>query len=124
MIKNIEAIDEKIKAESVFMAKAFQGTEEVIVGQTYLVERFTTDIEYVRNKRVYKEAKKNLKIAQGMLKDNDSEGFYKQILQCVQEYLGDKFNLSSAGIIADIAKELLKPKGFELSIRESVKDFF
>ena len=87
-------------------------------------EKLTTDIEYARNKRAYKTAKKNLKIAQDMLKDSDSEAFYKQILQSVQEYLGDKFNLSSAGVTADIAKELLKPKGFEPSIRESVKDFF
>ena len=39
MDKNIEAINEKIKVESAFIAKVFQGMEEVIVGQTYLVER-------------------------------------------------------------------------------------
>ena len=39
MDKNIEAINEKIKAESAFIAKVFKGMEEVIVGQKYLVER-------------------------------------------------------------------------------------
>ena len=39
MDKNIEAINEKIKVESAFIAKVFKGMEEVIVGQKYLVER-------------------------------------------------------------------------------------
>jgi hypothetical protein len=87
-------------------------------------KRFKEDISYARAKIAEKKARKGLRDAQSALNSEDIEMFYSSILECVQEYLGNKFNLPPGGITSDIADNILKSKNFDIAAIEAVKNFF
>jgi len=62
--------------------------------------------------------------ARSLLSENNVEGFYASIFECLQEYFGNKFNLPSGGITSDIVEHVLKPKNFDENIIIQVNRFF
>ncbi len=87
-------------------------------------ERFQNDIRYARAKIADKQARKALKKTLALLNENSIEEFYVAIFECLQEYLGNKFNLPSAGITSDIVKHVLQPKNFDQNIITRVSGLF
>ncbi|MBN1871997.1 MAG: protein BatD [Candidatus Omnitrophica bacterium] len=74
-------------------------------------ERLETDVRYARRMRAPRKAKKNLAHTKELLgsADKDSRGvFFDAVFKTLQEYLGDKFHLTSGGITADVVKDLAK----------------
>ncbi len=69
-------------------------------------ERLKTDIPYARRLRAPGKARKNLRRARGFLKSKQTDKFFEAAFKTLQEYLGDKFHLPTAGITSDIVEDL------------------
>jgi hypothetical protein len=87
-------------------------------------KRFKEDIGYARSRIALKQARKGLRHAQALLDADDKEGFYSSVFSCIQEYLGNKFNLPPNGITQDIADKILKSRGVDNPVIENVTRFF
>lgn len=69
-------------------------------------ERFRTDIRYARKMRAPRKARKNLLEVRRLLEAKEPERFFEAVFKTLQEYIGDKFHLPSAGITASVVGEL------------------
>jgi len=69
-------------------------------------ERLQTDIRYARRLRAQALAKKNLIKLQHLLRSKEPDKFFSAVFKTLQEYLGDKFHLPTAGITSDVVEEL------------------
>lgn len=69
-------------------------------------ERIATDIRYARQLRAAREVKKKLAQLQRFLNSNEPEKFFDLVFKTLQEYLGDKFHMPTAGITSDVVEEL------------------
>ncbi len=69
-------------------------------------KRLQTDIRYARRIRAPKGARKNLKKVKQLLNSGNKNKFFDMVFKTLQEYLGDKFHLSSAGMTSAVVEEL------------------
>lgn len=65
------------------------------------------NVGLVKNRRANKYARKRLRIALGMLKKNNHESFYEEVLKAMWGYLSDKLNIPVADLSKDTSKEAL-----------------
>ncbi|MFC1808121.1 BatD family protein [Candidatus Omnitrophota bacterium] len=86
-------------------------------------ERLMTDLRYARGLRAPKAAKKNLLEVKQLLSAEDTDKFFDTVFKTLQEYLGDKFHLSSAGITSDVIEQL-KSLDVEAGILEDMEGCF
>ncbi|MFH1856519.1 MAG: BatD family protein [Candidatus Omnitrophota bacterium] len=61
-------------------------------------EYLETDVRYARRLAAGRKAKKNLLMVKRLLESQKTEEFFNGVFKTLQEYLGDKFHLSTAGI--------------------------
>ncbi len=61
----------------------------------------------IKNRRANKYARKRLRKALRMLKNNNSEAFYEEVLKAMWGYLSDKLNIPVADLSKDTSKEAL-----------------
>ena len=87
-------------------------------------ERLRTDIRYARRARAPRKAKKNLLKTRRLLDLKKTDEFFEVVFKTLQEYLGDKFHLPSAGITSSVVEEELKPRNIEPNILEKIKQCF
>ncbi len=73
-------------------------------------ERIKTDIRYARRLRAPGEARKNLRQARRFLDLKQSDKFFDVVFKTLQEYLGDKFHLPTAGITSNIVEDFRSGK--------------
>lgn len=71
-------------------------------------ERLQTDIRYARRLAAPRKAKKNLFEAKRLLTAKDTAAFFDAVFNTLQEYLGGKFHLPTAGITSNVAETLEK----------------
>lgn len=71
-------------------------------------KRLQNDIRYARRLRAPLAARKNLRALRQFLHSKDTSRFFDALFKTLQEYLGDKFHLSSAGITSNVVEELKK----------------
>jgi hypothetical protein len=69
-------------------------------------ERFATDRIYARQYHAPRKAKKGLAQAQELIAAGQPQEFCSTIFRTMQEYLGNRFNLPSAGITVEIVGNL------------------
>ena len=69
-------------------------------------ERLEADISYARRLVAPRKAKRNLLKLRRLLDSREPVRFFDAVFKALQEYLGDKFHLSTAGITSDIVREL------------------
>jgi hypothetical protein len=86
-------------------------------------ERFATDRTYARQYHAPRKAKKGLAEAQKLMESGRSYDFFATIYKTVQEYLGDRFDLSSAGITIEIV-DILRSQNISEEILEKLTSFF
>ena len=86
-------------------------------------KRLQTDISYARRLRAPRKARKNLKISRGFLETNEPARFYDALFKSLQEYLGDKFHLPTAGITSSVINDL-KGRNVPHEILKSIQDSF
>ncbi len=67
----------------------------------------SADISMVKNRRANKYARKRLKKALRMMKNNNHEAFYEEVLKAMWGYLSDKLNIPVADLSKDTSKEAL-----------------
>lgn len=68
------------------------------------------DVSGTRKRKASNFAKKRLKAATVFLNENNYLGFYKSLEEAIYKFLGDKFNISHAGIVFDEIKATLESK--------------
>ena len=86
-------------------------------------DRFATDRRYARQYHAPKKAKKGLAQARKLIASGQSQEFCSAIFRTMQEYLGDRFDLPSAGITIDIVDNL-RSHGISEEILEKLTAFF
>jgi len=73
-------------------------------------EKMNTDIAYARLQKAKKITRKLMRDAENALQRGDEEEFFSSLSKALTEYIGNKFNLSSAGLTSDIIKDELASK--------------
>ncbi len=97
----------------------------VVVVIVYRRDRkLKTDVRYARRRRAPVKAKKGLARARKFLREDDAEKFYGAVFRTLQEYLGDRFHLPSAGITGRVVEETLRPKGIDGEILDGLNGIF
>lgn len=86
-------------------------------------DKLANDIGYVRQKQAPRKAKKGLVLAEKFAQEGKSGEFCNVIFKTMQEYLGGKFALPSAGITSEIVNELRK-RGIKEEALEKLQSFF
>lgn len=119
------------KQEYLYQNKIFWGFQ-VIPLLIYLFLAFlharnrklTTDVKYARQLLAPRKAKAGIIRAQGLLDKGNTGEFYDALFDVLQEYLGNKFHLSSKGITISIIDEQLKHKKIPENILANLKEIF
>jgi hypothetical protein len=84
--------------------------------------KLESNVAYARRRRARGEATRRLRRAQALLKSGESGIFFGEVHRALVEFLGDKLNLSPAGITVDgIADELVQ-RGIEDRMVEEVRE--
>lgn len=80
------------------------------------------DVSGMRKRKASNFAKKRLKAATVFLNENNYLGFYKSLEEAIYKFLGDKFNISHAGIIFDEIKATLENKNVSNELIEELQN--
>ncbi len=75
------------------------------------VEKMSTNVAYARNRKANQMALKKLKTASQQMKNSDSIQFYAEVSNALMGFIGDKLNVSAAGLITDEVDDMLKERG-------------
>jgi hypothetical protein len=86
-------------------------------------DRFTTDRQFARQYHAPRKAKKGLAQAERLIESGQPQEFCSTIFKTMQEYLGNRFDLSFAGITIEIVKDL-RVRGVSEEILEKLTAFF
>lgn len=86
-------------------------------------ERLETDMGYARRLRARGRARKNLLKAQRLLDSQKPNEFFDAVFKTLQEYLGDKFYLPTAGITSNVI-EGLRLRNIEQDILNKISECF
>ena len=119
------------KEEYLYANKMFLGLQ-IIPLLIYLLiavvharnKRLRTDIKFARQLLAPRKAKAGIRRARSHLEKGNIQEFYDMLFEILQEYLGDKFHLSSKGITISIIDEQLKNRGISEEILARLKDVF
>ncbi|MDA3840070.1 MAG: BatD family protein [Patescibacteria group bacterium] len=80
------------------------------------------DVSGMRKRKASNFAKKRLKAATVFLNENNYLGFYKSLEEAIYKFLGDKFNISHAGIVFDDIKTVLENKNISNELIEELQN--
>ncbi len=83
------------------------------------LEKVTGDIAYARNRQATRIARKRLASARSRLDVKTQKEFYAEVGKALISYVGNKLNISEAGMISDPVKDMLKSRGVEEKVIES-----
>jgi len=82
--------------------------------------RLATDVALARSTRARKVARKRLAAAERFLKQGRSEEFYAETSRAVLQYVGDKLNVSAAGLTHEAIRSRLSAVGAGDAVAERV----
>ncbi|NOZ60814.1 MAG: protein BatD [Calditrichaeota bacterium] len=77
------------------------------------LDKLSGNVAYARSRKANRMAQKRLSLAKKYLKEETQKDFYREIANALLGFIGDKFNVSAAGIIADEVEELMRNRGVE-----------
>jgi hypothetical protein len=80
-------------------------------------DRLAGDVGYRRLRRAVKMAKIRLSRADGHLKSNDADQFYTEVSRALNEYVGDKFNVSAQGLTTQQAEQIFTDRNAPEDLR-------
>ena len=89
-------------------------------------QRLRNDIRYARLRRACGNAQRHLIEVEQLLHAGQSQSaaFYAALFKTLQDYLGDRLNLPSHGIVGDIIEEQLRPRALPQEICLTLKEVF
>ena len=94
-----------------------------ILGYRKRKDRLKADVSYARLRRAPRKAKEGMELASKLMKEGKSAEFCDTVFKVIQEYLGDSFNLPTAGLTSEVLDEL-EGRGIEAEILENLSEFF
>ncbi|NIW78813.1 MAG: hypothetical protein GWN16_04830, partial [Calditrichae bacterium] len=77
-------------------------------GYRHHMEKMSTNVEYARRRKAFKQASQRLKGAHQFLKQNKFAEFYGEVSRGLIGFVADKTNQSAAGLMRDDVELLLK----------------
>lgn len=77
------------------------------------LDKMSGNIAYARNRKANKMAQKRLSLAKKYLKEETQKDFYREVSNALMGFIGDKFNVSAAGIITDEVETLMRERGVD-----------
>jgi hypothetical protein len=80
-------------------------------------DRVSQDVGYARLRRAHRRAQRRLKEADGLIENESPEKFYACVSKAITDYVGDKLNISAAGITTDQLAQELEEKGISEKVR-------
>ena len=86
-------------------------------------EHLASDIRYARRLRAPGKARRGIVSARAAMNSKDTNKFFDAVFKTLQEYVGDRFHLSTAGITLNVA-ESLKIRGVEGKTLDKLKACF
>ncbi len=106
-----------------FVMGIFWGVAYIFYKQTH---RLKTDTVYARRMQAPRHARKGLMHAKKLLEEGKREDYYTTIFKTLQNYLGNKFHLSSGAVTFETIEEiLLNKQGADMaSVRNRLKIIF
>ena len=87
-------------------------------------ERIRTDRRYARGLKAPRSARVGLKRARNFIHRKDTKQFSDTLFKTMQEYLGNKFNLSGVSITSQIVDDKLRPAGCDEEILGMIQEVF
>ncbi|MDD5409171.1 MAG: BatD family protein [Candidatus Omnitrophica bacterium] len=87
-------------------------------------KRLKTDVKYARGLLAPRKARIGIHQAKKYLDKADPQKFYDTLFTTIQEYLGDKFHLSSKGITISVIDEHLHKEGVPEQVLSKLRDIF
>jgi len=73
-------------------------------------QRLKDDVRYARRLLAPKKARSGMQKAKALIQEGKTAEFYDTVFKTIQEYLGDKFHLSSKSITENVIKDVLRSK--------------
>lgn len=83
-------------------------------------DRINQDVRYARLRRAHRRAQQRLKEARRLMEKGAEEEFYPSVSKALTDFLGDKLNLSAAGITTDRVAADLEARGVSEELRRKL----
>ncbi|MFQ5674747.1 MAG: BatD family protein, partial [bacterium] len=71
------------------------------------LEKLSSNVAYARSRKANQMALKRLRDAQKAMKNGNQANFYAEVSKALMGFIGDKLNVSSAGLITDEVEKML-----------------
>jgi hypothetical protein len=85
-------------------------------------QRLQGDVAYARRRRARGEAGRRLKSAREAMANGDSAGFHAEIQRALLDFIGDRLNVSAAGLSHEACRQLLASHGVAGSRSQALHD--
>lgn len=82
------------------------------------LNKLSGNIAYARSRKANQIAMKRLSKANKLLNERTQKEYYAEIANALMGFLGDKLNISAAGIITDEVEDLMKEKNVSVDVIE------
>jgi hypothetical protein len=119
------------KQEYLYKNKVFLGFQAIpllfylLITVVYARSRkLANDVKYARQLLAPRKAKAGILRAKGLLEKGNTGEFYDTLFEVLQEYLGNRFHLSSKGITISIIDEQLKSRNIPEEILVKLRSIF
>jgi hypothetical protein len=86
--------------------------------------RLKQDVSYRRKLTAKKRAEKTIRQAHKCIKTNNTNDFYSLLVRAINEYVGDKLSIPSAGLTEDVVREKLELNNIEPDLIDRLTKFY
>ncbi len=80
------------------------------------LDKMSGNVAYARSRKANRMAQKRFAQARKYLKEETQKDFYREVSNALLGFIGDKFNVSAAGIITDEVEKLLRDRGVDENV--------
>jgi len=88
----------------------------VAAGYRRHLDKLSENVAYARSLRANQIAMKRLQSAKKLMTEKTQKQFYAEVSRSLMGFLGDKFNISAAGIITDEVENLMRSHGVDETV--------
>ncbi len=85
-------------------------------GYRRYLDKLSSNVAYARSKKANQMALKRLRKAKEAMREGNAKEFYGEVSKALMGFVGDKFNVPSAGLMTDEIETMLKSRGVKEDI--------
>ncbi|MFQ5636819.1 MAG: BatD family protein [bacterium] len=74
-------------------------------------DKMSTNVAYARSRKANQMASKRLRLAHRAMTSGNDRGFYGEVSKALMGFVGDKLNVSAAGLMTDEVDSMLRERG-------------